>query len=305
MSTSKWLKGNIHTHSTKSDGDSDPEHVADWYQKNSYDFLVLSDHNHLTTLDRSESNQSRWPYLILGEELSIRLGGVPIHLNGIGIQQVIEPIAADTIVDTLQQNVDLIREAGGLAQINHPNYEWAFDAQEIMKVSGASFIEVFNGNPSTNSFGGAGIPSVSQIWDRLLSSGRRIWGTAVDDAHHFLEEFAPDRSNPGRGWVVVHASMLNETEILKSMAAGDFYASTGVHLGEVHAKNRELVLEIDSHDDSKFSTIFTGEHGRELWRADGTSARYAMSRLDVYVRATVYSSRGALAWTQPVFTHDP
>ena len=98
--------------------------------------------------------------------------------------------------------------------------------------------------------------------------------------------------------------MLKETEILKAMAAGDFYASTGVTLREVHAKNRELVLEIDSDDDSKFSTVFSGEHGRELWRADGASARYAMSRLDVYVRATVYSSRGALAWTQPVFTYD-
>ncbi len=29
-----WLKGNIHTHTTNSDGDSSPDHVASWYKKN-------------------------------------------------------------------------------------------------------------------------------------------------------------------------------------------------------------------------------------------------------------------------------
>ena len=49
-----WFKGNIHTHTTNSDGDSSPDHVSKWYKQNNYDFLVLTDHNHLTILDEDK-----------------------------------------------------------------------------------------------------------------------------------------------------------------------------------------------------------------------------------------------------------
>jgi hypothetical protein len=41
----RWWKGNTHTHSWWSDGDTPPEVVADWYKKRGYNFLVFSDHN--------------------------------------------------------------------------------------------------------------------------------------------------------------------------------------------------------------------------------------------------------------------
>lgn len=50
---SRYWKGNLHTHSFWSDGDDFPEMIADWYRRNSYDFLTLSDHNIL-------SDGSKW-----------------------------------------------------------------------------------------------------------------------------------------------------------------------------------------------------------------------------------------------------
>ena len=41
----RWWKGNLHTHSLWSDGNDFPEMIADWYRKNGYHFLALSDHN--------------------------------------------------------------------------------------------------------------------------------------------------------------------------------------------------------------------------------------------------------------------
>ncbi|WP_051945918.1 hypothetical protein [Verrucomicrobium sp. BvORR106] len=41
----KWYKGNTHTHSLWSDGNDFPEMITDWYQKNGYQFLAISDHN--------------------------------------------------------------------------------------------------------------------------------------------------------------------------------------------------------------------------------------------------------------------
>jgi hypothetical protein len=48
----KWYKGNLHTHSLWSDGNDFPEMIADWYVKNGYHFLALSDHNILSKGDR-------------------------------------------------------------------------------------------------------------------------------------------------------------------------------------------------------------------------------------------------------------
>jgi len=46
--TLRWWKGNLHTHTLWSDGDSFPELVVDWYKRHGYHFLALSDHNVLS-----------------------------------------------------------------------------------------------------------------------------------------------------------------------------------------------------------------------------------------------------------------
>ena len=48
----RWWKGNTHTHTYWSDGNAAPEQVIDWYARNDYHFLVLSDHNILSTVDK-------------------------------------------------------------------------------------------------------------------------------------------------------------------------------------------------------------------------------------------------------------
>src|SRR5690349_18438014 len=44
-SEAQWYKGNLHTHSLWSDGDDYPEMIADWYKRQGYHFLGISDHN--------------------------------------------------------------------------------------------------------------------------------------------------------------------------------------------------------------------------------------------------------------------
>src|SRR6185369_7280863 len=40
-----WLKGNLHTHTTRSDGAQPPQDVIDGYAEKAYGFLALSDHD--------------------------------------------------------------------------------------------------------------------------------------------------------------------------------------------------------------------------------------------------------------------
>lgn len=49
---SRWFRGNLHTHSLWSDGDDYPEMVADWYKREGYHFLAISDHNRLQQGER-------------------------------------------------------------------------------------------------------------------------------------------------------------------------------------------------------------------------------------------------------------
>ena len=40
-----WLKGNLHCHTTVSDGDAGPEEVCRLYAAKGYDFLAITDHS--------------------------------------------------------------------------------------------------------------------------------------------------------------------------------------------------------------------------------------------------------------------
>tara|TARA_Y100001958_G_C21122413_1_gene466120 strand:- start:43 stop:972 length:930 start_codon:yes stop_codon:yes gene_type:complete len=305
-----WFKGNLHTHTNKSDGDSSPKTVVEWYSNNNYDFLVLSDHNHLTLLN---SNQTKL-LLIPGEEITLNLP-YTIHINAIGIKKVIEPTLKSTKVKTLQANIDNIINAGGLAEINHPNFRWAINEKDLVQVRGAHFLEVFNGNYNTHNFGGGGKKSVEEMWDEMLSKEIKIWGVAVDDSHHFKEEFAPHRHNPGRGWVEVFAKNLSEKNILNSMRNGNFYFSNGVKFKNIYLNKEKIELSISGDyfnkglsnslvTDSKYTTQLISNRGEVIEEVYGKSVKFNLindSNKYSYFRTKTISSTGSIGWTQPIF----
>ena len=295
-----WYKGNIHTHTNESDGDADPEFVVNWFKDHGYDFLVLSDHNHLTILKHEVDGG---PLMIPGEEVSARIhnGTIPIHINGIGISRLVEPIdAVGDIVETIQANVDAILQAGGIASINHPNYQWAFDHTHINQVKGASLLEVFNGSPSVNNHGGPGKFSCEEIWDGVLSSGKTIFGVATDDSHYYFD-FHPLSHNPGRGWVVVQADELTQNAIVEGLASGKFYSSTGIVLSDYQMDDARISLTIEQLYMGVYRTVFSGPDGKVFAEDDSLTPAYEIRGDEGYVRATVTSSGGLKAWTQPVF----
>ena len=298
----KWFKGNIHTHTTESDGDDTPENVVRWYRRHGYDFLVLSDHNHLTLFEYAAGRRRfKRPLMVPGEEvtLSIHEGRTPIHINAIGISRVVEPIDAREIVPTMQANVDAIIGAGGIASINHPNSLWSFDHNHIKEVTGATLLEIYNGHPTSNVHGAPGKASYEQIWDGVLSAGRVIFGVATDDSHHY-KDFHPARSNPGRGWLVVRAESLEVEAILDGLASGRFYSSTGVELADLEQSPEAISLSVRTEKNFIYTTAFIGRGGKVFHESTGPEATYEPSGEEGYVRAVVRSSSGAKAWTQPV-----
>lgn len=298
----RWFKGNTHTHTTNSDGDTAPDTVAQWYKTHGYAWLVLSDHNVFTdprTLARLVDSTF---LLIPGEELTSKFENKAVHVNGLNLPGVLPAAVASSLVETVQQNVDAIRRVQGVPHINHPNYLWSIDQQTLARIRNDKLVEIYNGHPTVHNQGGGDWPGMEEVWDYLLSGGKRIYGIAVDDAHHF-KEWGADFVNPGRGWVVVRADALNAAQLMQSLESGAFYASTGVELDDVVVSGRTIEIRIRQDRNFKYRTEFIGDRGVVVARSSALTPRYTLasgSKL-TYVRAKVTDSGGRVAWVQPVF----
>src|SRR5262249_58084410 len=109
-----WYKGNTHTHTVNSDGDSTPDEVARWYREHGYQFLVLTDHNVLTRVDGLNSilGADEQFLIVKGEEVTDRIDGKPIHLNGLDVSERVEPQHGTSGSAGIQGTVDGIRRDG-------------------------------------------------------------------------------------------------------------------------------------------------------------------------------------------------
>lgn len=303
-STLRWFKGNTHTHTLNSDGDSTPDDVVRWYREHGYQFVVLTDHNFLTQVDGLNAlHGADQKFLVVkGEEVTSSFQSKAVHVNGLDVASLVEPTRnAPSLVATIQGNVDGIRKANGVPHINHPNFLWSMTADDLRQISNNRLLEIYNGHPTVHNDGGGGVPGLEQMWDQVLSAGVVMYGIAVDDAHTFKQPGNPNVAGPGRGWVAVRAAQLESRALLEAMERGDFYASTGVELADVRATSTALTVEIRPRGDFKYRMFFIGRGGRVLQESVDLTATYTIRGDEGYVRAKVIDSGGRSAWVQPVF----
>lgn len=299
----RWYKGNTHTHTANSDGDSLPYDAAKWYREHGYNFVFVTDHEYITNVaPLNDLLGKKGSFLaISGQEVTDSVGGVPYHINGLGLERVIMPNKLSDPVSTLQKNIDDVRAAGGLPQLNHPNFGWALSSAQILKLKNINLIEIYNAHPLVNNLGGGGSPSAEVIWDELLTAGRTFYGIADDDSHTFKDPGNVSHALPGRAWIQVRASELTRDAILSSIERGDFYASTGVEIADYTVSEKGITLQIKTARWSKYRVEFLGRNGRVLKESFEENASYDFQGNEGYVRAKIYESNGKLAWTQPVF----
>jgi hypothetical protein len=298
----RWYKGNTHTHTLNSDGDSAPDDVVRWYRSHGYQFLVLTDHNYLTEvagLNQVFAFNERF-LLVRGEEVTDKFGDMSLHINSLDASGLVEPQGGTSVLDTLQRNVNAIRNANGIPHINHPNYRWSVTADQLRQVKNNRLFEIYNGHPEVNNVGGGGVPGLEEAWDSILTSGVLLYGLAVDDAHVFLQPGNPAVAGPGRGWIMVRSDRLAARPLLDAMERGDFYASTGVTLRDYQASAKQIKVTVQATTFSKYRIQFIGSGGRLLREVVAPEATYDIKGDEGYVRARILESNGRMAWCQPV-----
>src|SRR6185312_1839896 len=300
--TRYWYRGSTHTHTNNSfDGESSPATVAARYKQLGYNFVLITDHNRHTDIEdvNSQVGVPGQFLVIRGEEVTDSFSGTPVHVAAVNNSS---PITAPHGVDvrnTLQNDIDAIRQAGGLPIIAHPNYKFALSSEDLKSVEGASLFEVYNAHPVVNNFGDSNHPSVEANWDEVLSSGKVLYGLAVDDEHTLVN---PAGALPGRAWIMVRAASLDADSITQAMASGEFYASTGITLQDYRVTSTDVTISLAADPNNSTTIDFIGRNGQLLQRSTGNTALYVFTGHEQYVRAKIYDSQGQIAWTQPIYT---
>ena len=302
-----WLKGNLHCHSTNSDGHASPEGVAAYYRSIGMDFVTISDHNRLTSPAEYVAALSEDQAAIPCCEYT---GAKSCHVVAVDVERAVSPEAGQNDrlpIEILQDGVDRTREAGGVPVLCHPCWNWAYDDSDILQLTDVSHFEVFNAAPDCNSYPVAGRSAPEEIWDRVLSAGHWMYGVATDDAHWYdngetIGKPPTVGSLGGKGWCVVWAEELSRAAIRSSFEAGRFYASTGVELTDYRVSEGGMSVAARLWCDQRVVVEFIGAGGEVLAREYAATAFYRFRGDEGYVRARILDSSGGIALTQPVFT---
>jgi hypothetical protein len=294
---SHFIRGNLHTHTNLSDGDTSPSTVIAWYRDHGYGFLALTDHNLLSDPSAYASLQGPDFVLVAGEEITMTGDGRQVHVNALCTRETIQGGAYSSASEALTAAETSIREQGGVALVNHPNFDWALGTIDIPAIRGAHLLEIASGHPYVHSMGDGAHPSHEHFWDLALTAGESLMAVAVDDAHHYIQSADPP-AYPGIGWVEAFAAETTPNAICNALRAGLLYASTGAELRRIVVRDDRYTIE---PEEPGAKVVFVGDGGRVL-RSNRTwgVATYQLRGDEKYVRARIEVSGGGQAWTPAV-----
>ena len=295
----KFWRGNLHTHSTRSDGVLSPEEVCRRYQAEGYDFIALTDHF-----------VGLWGYPIVdtvpmrGEGFTTILGaelhsgamanGELWHILAVGLPADFAPANAPSFLPVQGQETGpeiaaRAVAAGAFVAIAHPQWS-GLTLADARSITAAHAVEIYNHGCAA----GCDRPDGFAIADLLLTEGRRLSLIATDDAH-FSE---PDHFG---GWVMVKARENSPEALLAALKAGHFYSTQGPELRDVRVEGDKIVVECSA----VVSVIALGHgtgakavHGASMTRAEVPLARLNNSP---WLRVAVIDAAGKRAWSNPIW----
>ncbi|MCH2163907.1 MAG: CehA/McbA family metallohydrolase [Marinovum sp.] len=298
----RFWRGNLHTHSNRSDGGLEPEEVCRRYKAEGYDFIALTDHfvgmYDYPIVDTHRFRDDSFTTL-LGAELhsGAMENGEIWHILAVGLPLDFERSDSPHFFPTEAQEsgpeiARRARDAGAFVAVAHP--EWGgLSLADARSIDAAHAVEIYNHGCQV------GADRAEGFWhlDRLLEEGRRLNICATDDAH-FTE---PDYFG---GWTMVKAEENTPEALLDALKAGHMYASTGPEIHDVAWSPGDVVVSCSAAT----AVIVQGQgsaavavHGESMTRVSVPLIRFSGSK---WLRVTVMDRAGKRAWTNPVWRED-
>ena len=302
IAAGRFWRGNLHTHSTRSDGVLSPEEVCRRYRAEGYDFIALTDHfvgrygyPIVDTVPMRDANFTT----ILGAEVhsGAMANGELWHILAVGLPADFAPSNSPDFVPIAGQETGpeiaaRAVAAGAFVAIAHPQWS-GLTLNDARTITAAHAVEIYNHGCAA----GCDRPDGAAIADLLLTEGRRLTLIATDDSH-FSE---PDHFG---GWVMVKSPENTPEALLSALKSGHFYATQGPELKNVQIIDDHLVIESSAVVSAMALGHGTGAkavHGMSM-----TQAKVPLARLNnsPWVRAVVIDAAGKRAWSNPIWRDD-
>ncbi|MDB5537179.1 MAG: phosphotransferase [Devosia sp.] len=291
----RFFKGNLHTHSTRSDGGIGPEEVCKRYRERGYDFISLTDHfvaayeypvvdtlayrtNAFTTISGAECHA---PGIENGDVWHILAVGLPLDF---------EPNRPDETGPKLAQRCI---DAGAFVTMPHPEW-YGLTLADAQSIPNAHAVEVYNHTSHVRQGRGGG----AYLLDALLNEGRRINAVAADDAHWFLA--SDENRDAFGGWVMVKAERNEPEELVAALKKGNYYSSQGPTIDNIEIIGDTIHIECSQAEE----IMVVGPASKNAYLAGTglTSAQLPITKFaSQRCRVMVRSADGKLAWSNPIY----
>jgi hypothetical protein len=288
QSSGRFLRGNLHCHSSLSDGDPTPERVCAFYEQSGYDFISLTDHfmeqYGYPVVDTSPYRTKEFTTLI----------GSELHAPGIGNGEIWHVVAnglpldfAPQVNETAAQLTQRALDVGAFVSLAHPAW-YGLTLEDALELPQVHAIEVYNSICDWETSRGDG----GYLIDQLLNSGRRTGVIATDDAHRYQGEVC-------RGWVMVKAETNTPEAILEGLKAGAYYASQGPDF--LHVEIDGDFLNVETSPVSSVWLVGQAARSKVVMGEDITHARLPLEKFaGGWARLVIAEENGTRAWSNPL-----
>jgi len=291
-----WYKGNMHTHTTDSDGCYSPERTVERYRDIGYSFLCTTDHRQYNYNKHLEREGFA---IIPGSEVDLNPPGGALchHLVAFRSEECernypdghryMEPQWRGE--GTVQGVIDELNARGNLVIYCHPVWSKT-ELADFSGLHGLFGMEVYNtGCHVANNTGHAEI-----YLDSLFRRKRLRNAFATDDNH---KEY-----DIGGGWICVKCGELSERALVDAMKAGAFYSSTGPEIYDFGVREGSVFIECSEVKEIRFTSFeqfghnYMAPKGQTLGRAE-----HKISGGETYIRVECVDQCGMKAWTNAVY----
>lgn len=285
-----FFKGNLHCHTTVSDGKLTPEEAEKFYRDLGYDFLAITDHRCFSRPTHRSGNM----LVLSGTEADYFLPAEVVHLVCFGMEESIRGEAEMPLPRNMQVCIDLVRKHGGRVILAHP--AWSLNTIETMGgLYDISAAEIYN-SVSTMPWNANRADSSVQV-DIAASHGIFFNLVATDDAHYYKGE-------AGRSFTMIQADELTRESLLEAFDAGRFYCSQGPAFKQISMEDSRITVRCSPVEQIIFYSNAVWAHNRCHQGHDLTGAVYDLSlntsRHERFVRVQIVDAKGRSAWSNPI-----
>lgn len=319
--TGNWYKGNIHCHTTDSDGCLTPAEVVELYRKKGYAFLAISDHDVYSDY-RSKFDSETFIILpaieasavLYADEQKRRSERLSIHhIHGILGNREMQKHAPKSVfshqqkyppreycgewngAEVAQELQDDLQAHGCITVYNHPVWSRVKE-EDFIHTTGLTALEIYNYGTVNES--ATGFDTLR--WDVMLRNGSHIFATASDDNHN--DGIVEDSFG---GYLMVQAEHLDHESIVNAILEGNYYSSTGPEIYEWGIRDNMVYVSCSPVCRVNFMAGNYINAGGAVVSATGkndiTRAEFELRGNEDYIRIECSDIYGKTAWSNPIF----